>query len=224
MKVIVITGDDIERVNLRVKKLIHSAKEKSYRISKISNSPTRIENELREDDLFLNKKFILVEKLSLLSNKDLEAIHKNLTIDALVLCVVSEYAVPASKIKYLGKDIKIESFTLPKIIWKFLDSLKINNAKNTLELLDEVVRVEPIELVFHLISQRFIQLYLAKTKPSELKLQSWQVVRLQSQAEDFSGNEIKVLIDKLSELDVESKTGKGELKSLLDFFIATNLE
>jgi len=224
MKVILITGDDSEKVSLRIKKLIDSAKEKSYIISKISDSPTKIDNELRADDLFLNKKFILIEKLSLLSNKDLDSINKNLIHDNLVLCVITENAVPASKIKYFGKDLKIESYTLPKIIWKFLDSLKSKNAKNAMDLLNEVVKVEPVELVFHLLSQRFIQLYLAKTKPSELKLQSWQIVRLQSQAEGFSENDIKAMVEKLSELDVEAKTGKGDLRSLLDFFIATQLE
>jgi len=224
MKTIVIAGDDTEKINLRLRQLIQSAKEKSYSISKISDANVNLESLLRASDLFFDKKFILVEKISFLTKDDFAAISKYSDFQNLVLCILSQKAVSRQKLKLLGSNLKVESYNLPAVIWKFLDSLKPKNAKNALDYLSKVSEVEPIELTFHLLSQRFIQLYLAKVKPSELKLQSWQVVRLQSQAENYSERDIKALIEKLSEIDVEAKTGKGDLRSLLDFFIAANLE
>lgn len=223
MKAIFLTGNDIDKIDKRSTELTTSAILKNYKIINVSEELTLFEA-LKNNDLFQEKKLIIVPRFSLLEKKDFNYLEKINNDTNTVIVVKNENSLAASKLKSFGKDTKVEIYNLPKVIWNFLDSLRRGNSAKSLLLLHSVSESEPIELVFYLMSQRFIQLYLAKVSPSGLKSPSWQVTKLQNQAEHFSENDLKKIISNLSQIDVDYKTGNGELKTLIDLFIISNLE
>lgn len=224
MKIILLQGDDVQKVEERFSSLVEHAKNKDYKICNLDYTQTDLAREIRKKDLFQEKRFIEVSKFSYLRKEDIDSLLENAEDPDIVVCIKSDSIVAASKLKKIQKYIKIETFTLPKILWTFLDNLKSGNCKKSLELFAKTLETQPVELVFFLLSQRFITLYWAKTQPSLIKSASWQVVKLQNQAEEFSQEKLSGIINQLAEIDYKVKTGKDNLRSSLDFFIASNLE
>lgn len=223
MKTIFLIGNDVEKIENRSLFLTHQAKEKKYKIIKISDSLKFIEA-IRDADLFSTKKLIIVNKLSDLNTSDLNQINQMRDNTDTVIILKNENPPPATKLKYFGSDIKIENYNLPKVIWNLLDSFKKNNANQFFDLLEKSLQTEPIELIFYLLNQRIISLYFAKTNPSKLNIASWQVTKFQNQAENFEAGDLKHIIGELAEIDIKSKTGVSDMRTLIDLFIATKLE
>jgi hypothetical protein len=110
------------------------------------------------------------------------------------------------------KDAKVEKYELPKLIWKFLDNPSIAG-------LHEIIKSESPEFIFVLLSRRIRDLYLPPNH-----YQSWQLARLRTQKLKLGDADIKEMIKTLAAIDIDVKTGKRELVSSLDLFIAKNLE
>ena len=53
---------------------------------------------------------------------------------------------------------------------------------------------------------------------------SWRVGKLKSQASKFTIEQLKYLIEKLSEIDIKVKTSKADLTNELDLLIIKQLE
>jgi len=110
------------------------------------------------------------------------------------LIVYSEGNFPISVSKLFPKEAKIEKFDLPKKLWSFLDNMTVKG-------LHELIKTEAIEFVFAMIAWKLKKKFMAN--PSQKTVD---------------------LIGKLSDIDYDVKTGKGDLLSLLDLFILKHLE
>lgn len=84
---------------------------------------------------------------------------------------------------------KIEKFELPQLLWKFLDNMTVSS-------LHELIKTQAIEYILAMMAWKFKQNYLKN--PSEKN---------------------KRLISELSEIDVNSKTGKSDLVSAITLLL-----
>jgi hypothetical protein len=205
MKIIVVHGDHTTKSYVRLTKFLEAAKKRSWEIieDKIETTPS----------LFGKERLIVFRGYLKLSPDDI----KNLAKFPGTLIIYHEGVIPQLFLKKLPKDAKIENFDLPKIIWGFLDA-------PTPILLHEVIRHEPVEFVFALLAKRFRDLYWALEKAESLPYQGWFAVKLKKQAARYSASQLKEIISKLAEIDIDVKTSKADLLSALDFLLITKLE
>lgn len=156
MKIIILHGEDINKSYQRLTRFIETAKSRDWEIiyDQVTATPS----------LFGKQRLFIV--------KDYRVLPKNLNKLEGTLVIYHEGNLPAAIInKY--EDEKVERFDLPKIIWKFLD-------RPSVKLLHEVLKKEPIELVFHLLAKKMRKTkyiselaqmdYEAKTGKSDLVL------------------------------------------------------
>lgn len=128
------------------------------------------------------------------------------------------------------KNAVIKNYKLPKNIFLFLDNLKPNNPKNLLRLfhqaLDSGIKEE---LILFMISRQ-IRLLLVLCHPEQnyndnideiVRLNSWQMEKLERQAKLFTESELKQLYKKLYEIEIGQKTGTLSLSLVqaIDFFL-----
>jgi DNA polymerase III delta subunit len=140
------------------------------------------------------------------------------------LVIYHEKKIPKSFISSIKKIKKEEEYELPKLLFKFLESLVPGNAERSLNLLHTVLENEPPEFVFAMLARHFKDLYWVKKDPSNIPYPSWRVSKLESQASKFSIKQLKSFISKLAKTDVEVKTGKNDLLRSLDLLVMSELE
>lgn len=205
MKIIVLHGDYTTKLYERLNKFIEAAKKRGWEIvnDEISQTPS----------LFNIERLTILRKYSLLSKKDIPRISKI----AGTLVIYNEGTVPQLFLKELPKDTKVEEFKLPKIIWNFLDNISVKK-------FHEVIKNEPVEFVFSVLSKRFRDLYWVKVSEDYLPYQPWQIRKLKRQAQNYSLEALKEIIDKLAEIDIKVKTSKADLISELDLMLIKSLE
>ena len=205
MKIIVLHGDYTTKLYERLKKFIETAKKRGWEIlnDEISQTPS----------LFNIERLTIVRKYNLISRKDIPNILK---IPG-TLVIYNEGNIPQTFLRQLPKETKVEEFKLPKIIWNFLDNISV-------KLLHEVIKNEPVEFVFSVLSKRFRDLYWIQVSPKNLPYQSWQLNRLKNQSKKFSLENLKEIINKLAEIDIKVKTSKADLISELDLLLIKSIE
>ncbi len=206
MKIIILHGDNTYKSYERLTKFLDEAKKRGWEIinDEISQTPS----------LFNIERLTIVRKYNLLSpRKDIPNILKAPG----TLVIYNEGAIPQTFLKELPKETKIEEFKLPKIIWNFLDNISV-------KLLHEVIKKEPIEFVFSVLSKRFRDFYWVQVSSETLPYQPWQIGKLKRQAQKYSIDTLKEIIDKLAEIDIKVKTSKADLISELDLLLIKSLE
>lgn len=115
--------------------------------------------------------------------------------------------IPPSSIKHLGIQLVIKEFSVPNVIFRFLDTLRPGQGKTLLNLFDSVVARDSPELVHALIVSRIRQLILVRDSVEPEGLESWQVRRLTSQVRFFTMDTLTVIHHKLLDMEYQVKTG-----------------
>lgn len=174
--------------------------------------------------LFEDKTVFTLDKPNKIPLSDWKWFAKNASHYNSNLLIFYEGDAPATIIRNLTKNAKIEKFDLPRIIFNFLDSFYPSNSKNCIKLLNELTKNEPLELIFHLLSLRMRELYWVKVSPQTLDLPLWRKSKLTHQASQFTYEKLKKIIHQLVKFDQDVKKGTADLKTSLDMFIVTSLK
>jgi DNA polymerase III delta subunit len=140
------------------------------------------------------------------------------------IVIYNEGEINKNFLKNLPEGTKIEEFKLPKLIWNFLENIRPANGEKIIRDFHRIIENEPPELVFSLIAKQFHDLYRVKISPNSRNFPLWKIGKLKSQAKYFSLEELKALIAKLAEIDIEVKTGRAELAPSLDVLFLKRLE
>ncbi len=123
----------------------------------------------------------------------------------------------------------IQKFDFPKNLFAFLDSLKPGNSKQALLLFQECLHTEEPELLFFMMIRQ-IRMMLALSDGQDdnvideiKRMQSWQLPKLQKQAQVFGQESLLALYDKLYTIEYGQKTGRlaTNLIEAIDFLLAS---
>lgn len=206
MKITLIHGEDTNGSYKALTELRNSVKKKGWTVTK----------QLGSSDLFDKKQVYFCDDISKLKKEDLGG-------DGFMI-IYSSHELTPNQLKILPKDSKIQKFDLPKIIFNFLDSFYPGNAKKVLNLLHELTSRESVELVFAILVKHIRDIYWVKVDEAGLPYPDWRVLKIMKQADRFKMEDLKLVINKLSEIDVKAKTSTEKLGTLLDFVVLTNLQ
>lgn len=223
MKIIVLHGDDTKKSFERLEKFVEAAKQRLWEVSYLDNGES-IREELSSPSLFGSERFYILRDIKLFGKEEMIWINKNFESLAGNLIIYHEGELGKTFLKALPKSIKIEEFKLPVLLWNFLDGIYPGNPAKNVKQFHQLIETEPPEFIFTLISKLFRDLYWVKVGASNLPYQPWRVSKLKAQSSKFNLNQLKKIIEKLSEIDIEVKTSKADLVSSLDLLLLKLLE
>lgn len=181
--------------------------------------PDRVDNFINTSSLFESKKIIFFQNLFSLPAQKLNSvtnlINQNQELDVLIW---ESKTITPGKLKKL-KNPKILYFAVPKTIFKFLDSLKPQNAQYVLKLFSSTLETQPPELINYFLKEHFRLLIMAREKnfSKTSKLPSWRQSKLVNQAKFFTPQTLKGFYNQLVTTEYKQKTGK--LDSSLGFHL-----
>lgn len=224
MKIIVLHGDDTTKSYERLKKFTDVAHERSWEITNLDETSQNIEETLSATSLFGSQQFFILRDIRKLDKKEFSWLDKKSSDLPGNLIIYNEGIINATILKSFPKETKIEEYKLPVILWNFLDNLVPGKGDNSVRTLHKIIEKEPIEFIFSLISRHFRDLYWVKTDAPSAGFPFWKLSKLRSQAFKFTPESLKVIIEKLSEIDIEVKTSKADLISELDLLLIKQLE
>ena len=219
MRITVIHGENSTSAYEKYRQVVDTAKAKGFDMILI----TDIKN-IVSQNLFEDRNFFVLEKPNKVKISDWKWFKDNSSKYNSNLLIYSDREISAITFKNLPKDAKIEKFDYPKIIFNFLDSLYPGNSQKILRLLNDLVKQQPIELVFSMIARHLRDLYWAKIQAETMDLPDWRVLKLAKQSEKFELEDLKRIINELTEIDIKVKTSDNDLKELLDILILKNLK
>lgn len=212
MKIIVLHGDGIEESYERLIKFIESAKSRGWEIITDEFSAT--------PSLFGVERLIIYRNYNLLTKSD---IKRFLKFDG-TLVIYHQGILPQTFLKTLPRDVKIEKFDHPKILFVFLESLYPGNEKKSIKLLHDLNKNTAIELVFYMLARHLRDLYWVLTDPTSMAIPTWRLTKLKTQANKFGPDRIRQMVSELTKIDISVKTGVSDLASSLDLFIIKNIQ
>ena len=224
MKTIVLQGDDERRLYERLVKFIETARGRSWEVAYLDDPSLSIQEQLSSSSLFGNERFFIIRDITRLGKKELEWLNKKSKGVSGNLIIYHEGYISQAILKSLPKDTKIEEFKLPVILWNFLDGLYPGNSVKSIKQFHQLIEKEAPEFIFTLMSKLFRDLYWAKTDAASLPYPNWRVGKLKGQALKFTNDQLKLLIEKLAEIDIRVKTSKADLTDELDLLIIKQLE
>lgn len=211
MKIIVLHGEDTEKSYERLVKFVDSAKSRGWEI---------ISDELpATPSLFGVERLIVYRDYKLLTKADIKKFAKSEG----TLAIYHQGILPQIFLKSLSKDVRVEKFDLPKLLFVFLESIYPGNEKRCVKLLHDLTKNTAIELVFYMMTRHLRDLYWVLTDSDSMPIPSWRLSRLKSQANKFGVDRIKQMIRELSRIDIEIKTGVSDTTMSLDLFVIKNL-
>lgn len=224
MKIIILHGDDTGKSYARLKKFIDVARSRSWEVAYMDESDQGLEEILSSPSLFGNERFFILKNVKRLGKKESAWLNKKYTRLSGNLIVYNEGTLNASALKSFPKETKIEEFKLPVLLWNFLDNLIPGRGDFSVKTLHKILEKSPVEFVFSIIARHLKDLYWMKADAASAGFPFWKINKLRSQAAKFSENDLKTLIDKLSEIDYRVKTSKTDLASELDLLLLKHLE
>ncbi len=221
---LILHGDNVIQSRLELTNLIKSSKaEETIKLNGKNIKEADLRQALESQSLFKQEKLIIIENLlTRTRSKEKTQLLSIASQTDQSIIFWEPKAATATNLKPF-KDFQIKLFKTPAAIFKFLDSLKPNNAKASLHILHNQLKKEPIELIFYMLCRRISQLITASDKnaPKLLKAAPWQKSRLISQAKTFNQNKLIDLHTQLLQIDEKIKTGQSHmaLASQLDLLL-----
>lgn len=224
MKIIVLHGDDTEKSYGRLQKFVEVAKERSWEVIYMDDSPQSFEEVLSATSLFGGERFFILRDIKKLGKKETSWLNKKYPELSGNLIIYHDGLLNVTFLKSLPKDIKIEEFKLPVLLWNFLDNLTPGYVERNIKTLHKIIEKQPIEFIFSLIAKQFRDLYWAKIGATGNQIPGWKLLKFKTAASKFSEEQLKEIIGKLSEIDIKVKTSRANLTDELDLLILKHLE
>jgi len=215
-------GEDQFQSRQNLYRILEKIKTDDTRLLKLSFpkiDPDQVDNFINTSSLFESKKTIFFQNLFSLPTKKLDSvinlINQNQALDILIW---ESKTITPGKLKKL-KNPKNLHFTVPKTIFKFLDSLKPQNNRYAVNLFRSTLKTEPPELINYFLKEHLRLLIMAREKNfSKInKFPSWRQSKLINQAKFFTPQALKNLYNQLVNIEYKQKTGK--LDSSLGFHL-----
>ena len=207
-----IHGDHQSKSREFLNQKVQGFKKENREIIRLSENLTLelIKQALESHSLFGKEKAVIIENLfSKKSNKDKKIIdyllkEKNIKP---TLVIWETKQIDGRRFKKTSSSWQKILFKTPRVIFKFLESLKTRSPAQVLGLLKESLAKNEPEFIFYMLIRQARLLLLAKDNHLQ-KMAPWQKANLARQAEKFTPEELIKLHKKLLEIDTKIKTGK----------------
>ncbi|OGM61395.1 hypothetical protein A2955_00350 [Candidatus Woesebacteria bacterium RIFCSPLOWO2_01_FULL_37_19] len=224
MKIILLHGDNSLKSYERLQTFVDVAKKRGWEVKKIYDNSQKLSEILNAVSLF-NKVFLFIlDDISLLNKNESVWLKNNINKIDGTLVIYHKDLIPQTYLKLLPVSIKKEEYRLPKLVWSFLESFYPKNGKNVYFIYHELIKNEPIELVFYLLANHVRDLFWVREEIKSVPYPTWRVGKLAKQANKFDKKALDEIIELLAKADIKSKTSQDNLSDALDFIIATKLE
>lgn len=223
MKIIILHGDKTDELYQRLDVFKNEAKKRDWEIRNIDIQQD-IKEQLVKKGLFASNSFFVIKEANKLLKKDLNWINDSKDNIEGTLIMYSENTLPKTYLNNLKNADKTEEYKLPVLIWRLLESIYPGNSRNCIKLMHEVLKKEAPEFVFALISKHVRDLIWANLENNKLPYPSWRISKLRTQARKFKSEELKIIIQDLSIIDLKIKTSRENVSDSLDLLFITRLE
>ena len=178
-------------------------------------------------NFFDNSNNVVIENLfsKKRSDKDIEEVIFLLNKNEKSNIVFWEEKEITPKFLKLFPSATVKTFSHPKILFSFLESLKSGNGKFIIETFHELLKSSAQEIIVFMMIRQIRLLLGILDNSSEIdevkKLAPWQKQRLLKQAGFFDQDHLKKIYKKLYEIDLSNKTGtlSMPLVNAIDFFL-----
>lgn len=176
--------------------------------------------------LFGEKRLVIIENLfSRLSKNELKEFIAYLSsIESSYDIIIWEgRSLTKATIGKLGKSWQIKEFSIPKVIFTLMESVKPKNNRRMIELLQKARELKTSnEFIFLMLVRQIRMLLLAKDN-GLTGIPTWMAGKFSKQANYFQTEDLLMLYKKLLAIDIRQKTGTGvyDLAGELDLLFAT---
>ena len=221
MKIIVLHGDNKDAIQERLVVFVNEAKKRKYKIVRMTWEG--VIQYLRNIDLFEEGDFVLIDGLKGFTKKESDYLIKSSHFAKTIVVLVNSNLTNLQMTKF-PKNTVFENFTLPKILFPFLDAIAKHNAKETINKLNGLVQTQNIEVIFALLVRRVRDLIWVKASPSDISYPSWIVAELEVQSAKFSYDQLENMLLDLLKIDLKAKSSTDKLLPMLDDFFFNHLQ
>lgn len=221
MNILLIHGDDTATSYDFYMETLSAAKQKGWEILTVESDAHLADSIRFRSTLFAPKVLWAVKDIPI---DKLGSIVSHASDDVSSIVVYFSKAIGSNALKVLPKDCKIKRFDVPKSIYVFFDSLYPGNLASVMRIKETVVVNYPIELIFALLVKHVRDLYWILVDAPSTGYPGWRVGKLKSQAAKFGKERLAQAISRLAEIDIKTKTSKGDINVLLDLFLVENLK
>jgi hypothetical protein len=219
MRISLIHGENLSLAYGKYRELVEGSRKKGFEIISIKD----VKN-ITSQSLFEDKIVFILEKPNKVKPDSWKWLAKNASKYNSNLIIYYDGNAPAVIVRSLPKDFRQERFDYPKTLFAFLDNFWPGNSQKVLRLLNDLVKTQPTELVFHMLSRQLRDLYWSMESEETMEIPDWKVLKLTSQAKKFTKESLTKCMVDLAEIDILSKTTDSNLKSMLDIWIVKNLK
>lgn len=225
MKITVISGEDTKKSRERFNYIIESIKKRGWEVHHFSkDGGMALPDAISGGSLFSTERLIVLDGIAGISAHELDWIKKNTDKFDSKILIYTDRNLPKKFSDTLPKTVTFEKFDLPKLIFKFLETIYPKNAKNILTDLKKLLADYPMEFVMALLSRQMRDLYWVKVAPETYMAPSWLSQKLKRQSDKFDQQTLVNFIENLAKIDVESKTSSVSASLLLDLAIVSDLQ
>jgi len=224
MKLIVVHGNDTTKIDDRISRFIEAASSRGIVLESLNTKKENIYDKLQANPIFAEEKLVIIENSKDLKKPDLVWISENFEKLNITLVLRSTSILSKTYLSNLPMHTVIEEYSLPSLLFKFLDSFYPGNSSECIKILHELKISSPLELVFTMLSRHIRDLYWAKHDMESMVYSDWRIRKLSSQASNFSANKLKNVINRVSAIDIKVKTSNTTLETSIDLLILMELE
>lgn len=225
MKIIVLHGDDFEKLEKRRQSLIKEAKASKLDFSVFAPELNSFAEQVSRRGLFGSEGLFICDETSKVPVKEIKWVLDHTQAIKGTLVFINHGFLNKTVEKLLPAQAEVDVFKLPRLIYSFLDSVYPGNSAKALGFYHRLATSEPPEYLIHMLGRHLRDLYWAAKSPSTLPYkEDWRILKLTAQAKRFKKGQLEKLIGELAKIDIAIKTSSDSLSGLLDQLILTQLE
>ncbi len=215
MKIVCVFGEESLGSYKRFSHIVDTTKKRNW--EHLDVLPTHSLSEvLASGSLFSNERLITAHDAQKISIKDYEWLSKHNSEYEGRLLLYFPNTIPAAVKKLLPKDTVYEEFKQKKELFMFLESIEPNRGQLLIKQFHRIIETDAPELVLAMLGRHVRDLAWVKSGSIGLAAPPWRLQKLTRQAQKFSSDKLKQFIHDLSDADIKSKSGGGDITLLLD--------
>lgn len=154
---------------------------------------------------------LLTQKLNVTKNSHKPLIYwLNNIHNSIHIIFWEEKELAKKQLSIFSPKVRISLFRIKKQIFNFLDSIKPDNTKNTLQQFNESLLYYAPEIIMVMLVRQLRYLIMIKDLGRQITdLTSWQISKLYQQSQYFTMKQLLILYRLLYEIDVKIKFGQS---------------